>query len=298
MENRVIWKVVLSFACAAGLLLGQQAAQQATEAQPQQEAAQQAPPAQPASPVAPQPSVKSQEEGQAVMVMMQAQDPDSRIKAAEELLQNFADTEFKSIALYFAAISYQEKNDFDNMIIYAERTLEVEPNHYQAMLMLGNAIAQRTREHDLDREEKLGTAEKYANRAQELLKTAVRPNIAITDEQWEAAKKDMTAQAVQALGMAAIARKNYDDAIAKFKMALETASNPDPATSLRLAIAYNRSGKPDQAIKLLDQMLADPNVHPQIKQFAQAEKVQAQQAKSGAKPAAPSAPAQVEIKQP
>ena len=68
---------------------------------------------------------------------------------------------------------------------------------------------------------------------------------------------------------------------------------------VRLASAYSLSGKHDDAIAQLDKVLAIPDVHPQIKQVAQAEKVRAVQAKGGAaKPAAPpqSQVPQVEIK--
>jgi len=50
-----------------------------------------------------QPKPKSQKEVEAIQAIFNAQDPDSRIAAAEKLLTNFADTEFKAIALQVAA---------------------------------------------------------------------------------------------------------------------------------------------------------------------------------------------------
>src|SRR5262249_31726747 len=147
-----------------------------------------------------------------------SQDPDGRIAAVENLLTKFADTEFKGFALYVATVSAQQKNDFDKMMLYGERTIEADPKNYPTMLILASAIAQRTREHDLDREEKLAKAEKYANQAGELLKTAQKPNPQLTEEQWAAAKKDFQAQQHEALGLVASARKKYDDAINHYKM--------------------------------------------------------------------------------
>ncbi|HSW51065.1 MAG TPA: hypothetical protein VLH09_12865, partial [Bryobacteraceae bacterium] len=157
MSHRIVFRAAVVLACFAGLLLAQ--------APP---AGQAAPPA--GSPVAKQPQVKSQEEANAVMAILQAPDPDARIKAANQLVSKFNDSEFKGLALFFCAVSYQQKGDPDRMIVYAERTLEADKEHYQAMLLLAGAIAQRTREHDLDREEKLKAAEGYANKALELLK--------------------------------------------------------------------------------------------------------------------------------
>jgi tetratricopeptide (TPR) repeat protein len=234
-----------------------------------------------------QPQPKSQKELEAIQAMFNAQDPDGRIKAAQELIQKFADTEFKSIAFQMIAMSYQMKNDVENMVIWSERVLEAEPKNFNAMLMIATGLAQRTREFDLDKEEKLTRAEKLAKSADEIVKTAPKPRPDLADEQWEAAKKDYSAQAHEALGLIATARKKPDVAIAEYKLAIEGAANPDPATMVRLGAAYNTTGKPDEAIAVLDKVITMTEVHPQIKQFAQAEKSRAMQLKTGAKPAAP-----------
>lgn len=245
-----------------------------------------------------QPKPKSQKEVDALMAIQNAADPDARIAAVENLLTKFADTEFKAFALMIAAASAQQKNDFEKMVVYAERTLEADPKNFQAMLMLAGGIAQRTREHDLDREEKLGRAEKYANQAIEILKSAPKPNPQLSDEQWEGAKKDVTAQAYEALGQAAFVRKKYDVATQQWKTALDTAANPDPATAVRLANAYNLLGKPDDAIATLNRINTLPEVHPQIKAAADETRKQAEKLKTGAAKPAPAnpAPPQVEIK--
>ena len=247
-----------------------------------------------------QPKPKSQKEVEALMAIQNAQDPDSRIKAVDNLITHFADTEFKDFALFIAAFSYQQKNEPEKAIVYAERTLEANPKHYQAMLMLAELTAQRTGEFDLDREEKLTRADKYAKDALAALQTAAKPNPQMTDEQWTAAKKDMEAQAHQSMGMIAMARKKYDVAITEFKTAIDSASSPEPAFQVRLAQAYVGAAKYDDAIATAQKVMDTPNVHPQIKQVAQAIRASAMQGKGGgAKPAAPAkpAPGQVEIKQ-
>ena len=88
-------------------------------------------------------------------------------------------------------------------------------------------------------------------------------------------------------------RKKYDVAITEFRTSVDGAGTPDPATQVRLAQAYNMAKKPDEALAVLDKVMAAPDVHPQIKQFAQAERVRAIQAKGGGAkpPAAAPAPA-------
>jgi tetratricopeptide (TPR) repeat protein len=234
---------------------------------------------------------KSKGELEALQAAFGAQDPTAKIQACENVLTKYADTQFKPILLLMIAQSYQQKGDADNAQIYAERVLkEGDPANYQAKIMLAELIAQRTKEFDLDKDEKLAQVDKYANGAIEDLKTAQKPNPQLPDDQWEAVKKDMTAQAYQALGMGAMLRKKYDVAITDFKTAVDVASTPDAATEVRLASAYNAAGKYDDAIAMLDKVMAAPNVHPAIKQFAQAERVRAMQGKGAVKPAAPAAP--------
>lgn len=228
-----------------------------------------------------QPQLKSKGEQEAYMAIANATDPDSRIKAVDEFLAKYADTELKSIALTIAAESARQKNDFERMVIYAERVLEADKESYTAMLMLASGIAQRTREHDLDREEKLTRAEKYANDSLNLLKTAEKPNPQIPDDQWAAVKKDFEAQAHEALGIAAAVRKKYDVAIQEFQTA--AGLSPDPSLYVRLASAYNGAGKPDEAIATLDKLNAVPDLHPAIKQIAQNERNNAIKAKAAKK---------------
>src|SRR5690349_3836484 len=97
-----------------------------------------------------QPTPKSKAEQDAVMALIQAQqggNPDGTIKAAEELLGKFADTEFKVMALYMEAISYEQKGDLDKAMIFGERVLEVDPKNFQVTLMIGQQLAQRTKEN-------------------------------------------------------------------------------------------------------------------------------------------------------
>jgi tetratricopeptide (TPR) repeat protein len=235
---------------------------------------------------------KSKGEVEALQAAFNATTADARIDAAQKCLIKYADTEFKAILLNMIAEAYRAKGDSDNVIVYCERVLsESDKNNYQAMIMLAETYAQRTREFDLDKEDKLAKVDKYATSAIEILKTAPKPNPSVTDEQWTAAKKDYTAQAHQALGMGAMVRKKYDVAITEFKEAAEGGSSPDPASEVRLATAYDAAGKYDDALVILDKLMAKTDLNPTIRQYAQAERVRAMQGKGAVKPAAPPATA-------
>ncbi len=240
---------------------------------------------------APQP--KSKQEAEALMAIQNAPDVDSRIAAIENVLTKFADTDYKPALLNMAAMLYQQKGDQEKMVIYAERALQADPNDYQAMIMLGQNLATHTREFDLDKEDKLTRADKYANDALKALQTAEKPNPNLTDEQWNEAKKGLIGQAHEILGTSAMVRKKYDVAVNEYKAAADAeAPNMEPATLVRLAAAQNQAGKPDEAIATIDKVMATPNLDARIRSVAQAEKARAAQIKSGgSKPAASPAPA-------
>lgn len=255
-QGRII-ALFIGTACGAALLLGQ----------------------------AKQPMPKSQKEVEAIQAMFSAATPDDQIKAAENLLQKYADTDFKALALFVEAQAYENKNDAEKAIIYAERMLEVDKTSYQAgqaMTMIAKITALRTREFDLDKEEKLAKAEKMANQSIAVFQDAQKPNPNITDDQWAQAKKDGLAQAHEALALVALDRKKNDAAAAEFKLALDTAQ-PDPSTMLRYASLLNNMQKYDEAIAMTDKILAQPQLHPAIKNLATQEKDKATKAKATAK---------------
>jgi tetratricopeptide (TPR) repeat protein len=233
------------------------------------------------------PRVKSQKEAQAVMALSQAQSqgPDQIIKAAEDLLTNFADTQFKEIALSLEAASYQQKGDWAKAEILYDRVLEINPKSTEALRQIADITITHTHENDLDRDEKLNKAEKNINEAMDLLKTQPKPNPQIPDAQWEENKKYMIAQAENDLGLAALLRKKWDDAIADFKLALQ--GDPQPAYQVRLASAYQKAGKNDDAVAICDKLMADPQTHPAIRQFAQAIRAAAIMAAKGPAQAKP-----------
>jgi tetratricopeptide (TPR) repeat protein len=241
-----------------------------------------------------QPKPKSQKEVDAFNAMLGAADDDARIAAAEALVTKFADSDFKPLALYIATAAAQSKGDFEKLVIYGERTLEADPKMYGVMLMMASGYASKTKEFDFDKEEKLGKAEKYATDGIALAKTAGKPNPGMSDEQWEAARKDFMAQGHEALGMSATVRKKYDVAAAEYKEALAVAPKPDPTTMLRLASVLNLQSKWDEALPLLEQVKDHPDAVPVVKQAAAQERVKALmgQKKAAAPPPPPAAPKQ------
>jgi tetratricopeptide (TPR) repeat protein len=229
------------------------------------------------------PGPKSKEEVQAVTALFQsqAQAPDDEIKAAEALLSKFADSDYKAIALEIEAEAYVRKNDNTNATVFGERALQADPKNYDADNLLANITCATTRDTDLDKDEKLVKADKYAHDALDALQAGKPPLFAkASDEAWAKTTAGAQGQAWQALGVCAQVRKKYDEAIENFQKGVAASpDHPDPLLIIRLGRAQLLAKKYDDAIASFQKAIDSPDTPPNIKNIAVSDKDRAQKSK-------------------
>jgi tetratricopeptide (TPR) repeat protein len=223
--------------------------------------------------------VKSKSEGEALQAIQTEQDPAAIMAKVDAFVAKFADSEFKAWVYTRAAEAAERKNDGSKVIIYSDLALEADPKAYHPMLMEAAELARSTRENDLDKDDKLGKAEKLARQAIEIIPTVAKPNPQIPDAQWEEVKKEFVGDAHRDLGMIASVKKKYDVAIAEFKQAVEIPHDPDVPTYIRLAAAYTDNKQPDEALAVLAKMPANAQLAP----FVDKEKKRAEALKAAKK---------------
>jgi len=238
--------------------------------------------------------VKSQKELQAITAVQVAATPDDRVKAIENVLTNFADTEFKMALLQMAVQSEEQKRDYAQTIFYLERMLKEDPKNAFALITISTETAQHTRENDLDKDVQLKKVEAWAKDGIEAAK--IMPKVPATESDDDLAKdrKDMQAEGYLALGMADFLRKDFQGAANNYKQSLSVAATPNPATYVRLGQAYMAVGKLDDANYTLDKAINAPEAPPQVKTVAQNLKneiAKHRPAAPAAPPASPAAPA-------
>src|SRR5579863_328536 len=213
--------------------------------------------AQPKGPAQAAPKGKgiSKKEADAMNAVFKSKTPDETIAAADSFVTNFADSEYKPQVLEAAAEASEHKNDSAKAIFYAQQALAASPNYVPALNVMALETAGHTRENDLDKDQKLGQAEKYAKHVLELLPNEAKPAyVTATDAQWEASKKEDMALAHVALGLIATVRKKYADAATELQTAVDNEATPDPTHMIRLADAYNKAGKPDDALTVANKL--------------------------------------------
>lgn len=239
------------------------------------------------------PKPKTQKEVEAlqkVQAAAQASNWDAEIQAINNVLENFADTEYKPMLLSMAQEASQNKGDYAGSIAFGEQAVEVDPNNVTARVYMAESIARHTRENDLDKEQSLKKVDEYANKALELLKSPNAPVPPGTPAaSWPDLQKQLTSQAYDALGQAADLRKKYPDSIQDFKQALDAQPSNSVAEAF-LAKTYFDAKQYDDAIATADKVLAIGDAPASVKQFAQQQKDNATKMKNAAGTSTATAP--------
>jgi tetratricopeptide (TPR) repeat protein len=234
---------------------------------------------QPPTVVVPKGKTVSAKEAAAIKKISDAKTPAERIAAVDALITNFADTSFKGAALYEAAEAADQMQDFAKAISYGDLSIDADPKAgtaMNAMLLVAGELAQHTGKNDLDKETKLGKAEKYVNQALEMLPTITKPEgVKISDSDWEGFKKDKTSEAHRDLGLIASARQKWDLAATEFKSAVDLETAPDTIVMVRLGNAYNETKNYAAAKTILQKVLDTQDLNPSIKAFATQEMTRA-----------------------
>src|SRR5580692_7468556 len=243
--------MILGMLSAATLLAAQQ---QTSPAQPQQPAGgtSQQGSAAPAPAVGKRPpQAKTQPEFDGYNAAMANQkDAAAMEKAADDFATKFPDSELR-VLLYKAAMrAYQNANNGDKMLETAQKLLKLDPDDPEALIASAEVITERTRDTDLDKDQRFAEATKYAQHALETIDTDVPVPANVAQAQIDAYKGLLRSSAYSVLGTIQYDQEKYADAQGYFQKSIDAyPSQPDPVVVLRLALALDKQGKYGDALK-------------------------------------------------
>src|SRR5436305_7471899 len=216
-------------------------------------AAQTAPAGQPAA--APQgkraPAAKTQPEFDAYKAAIQLTDAAAAEKAADDFAAKFPDSELRAV-LYKSAMQKYQSNP-DKTLEMAQKALALDGDDPEALVTASQVLAERTRDTDLDRDQKLAEAKKDAERALATVDTDV-PATGFPPEKIDQFKRFVRSEAYAVLGTLATNAKNYPEAETDLRKSIEAfPEQVDPVAVLRLAIALDMQNKYPDALKYANQ---------------------------------------------
>lgn len=201
------------------------------------------------------PQAKTQPEFDAYKAAMaSANDPAAMEKAADDFAAKYPDSEVR-ILLYEAAMrSYQSANGAEKMMDMGRKVLKLDPDSPEALVGVAQVLAERTRDSDLDKDQRWDEALKLAQHALETVDNDVAVPAGTPQDKVDAYKAFLRSSADYVLGTVYYDREKYGDAENYFRKSIDAfPSQPDPLVVLRLALALDKQNKYPEALKFAEQ---------------------------------------------
>jgi tetratricopeptide (TPR) repeat protein len=171
-------------------------------------------------------------------------------KAADDFAAKFPDSELRPILYRTAMHAYQAANNADKMMEMGRKVLKIDPDDPEALVGVAEVLAERTRDSDLDKDQRLDEAAQMAQRAITTVDTDIVAPAGTPPEKLEAYKGFLKSSAYSILGTLSFNRDKYPEAEGFFRKSLDALpSQPDPVAVLRLALSLDKQEKYQDALK-------------------------------------------------
>jgi len=230
------------------------------------------------------PQAKTQPEYEAYNAALALTDPAGLEKAADDFATKFPDSELRTM-LYTAAMGRYQSNP-DKMLEMGKKILAIDPDDPAALVGVAQALTERVRDTDLDKDQQRAEAKKDAERALVTIETDV-PTTGYAPEQLNTFKNGVRSEAYFVLGMLSFKTNNWADAEMNLRKSVDIfPQQPDAFTIFQLAVALDMQGKIPEAMKYVDQAvdLTKDRADSGVGKAARAEKDRLVQLSSGTAP--------------
>jgi tetratricopeptide (TPR) repeat protein len=175
-------------------------------------------------------------------------------KAADDFAAKFPESELRILLYRTAMHTYQTANSSDKMMDMGRKVLKIDADDPEALVGVAQVLAERTRETDLDKDQRLEEGAKLAQHAVETAETDITVPPGTPQDKVDAYKGFLRSNAYYVLGTIQYTREKYADAEAFFHKSLDAfPSQPDPLAVLRLALSLDKQEKYPEALKYANQ---------------------------------------------
>ena len=199
------------------------------------------------------PKVNSQEEFNAYKTTAALTDAAALEKGSDDFAAKYPESELRPLLYRSAMQRYQSVNNSDKMLEMAKKVLALDPDDPEALVGVSQVLAERTRDTDLDRDQRLAESRKDAERALQTVDTDI-PSSGYPPEQLTAYKGYLRSEAYAVLGKLLSDAKNWPDAESNLRKSIEAfPQQVDSIAVLRLAVALDMQNRIPEALKYADQ---------------------------------------------
>jgi tetratricopeptide (TPR) repeat protein len=196
------------------------------------------------------PQAKTQPEFDAYKAAAASADAASLEKAADDFAAKFPDSELR-ILLYKAAMQdYQKTGNSEKIVAMGRKALAIDPDDPESLVTVASELAEKTRDTDLDKDQRLDEAMKLAQKALQTIETDVAVPANTPQEKIDAYKGQIRSFAYSIIGTLEFKKDQFAQAETDLRKSIDAyPSQPDPVVILRLAISLDRQEKYADALK-------------------------------------------------
>jgi tetratricopeptide (TPR) repeat protein len=204
----------------------------------------------PAAPAAKHPpQAKTQPEFDAFKAASANQDPAAVEKAADEFATKFPDSELRILLYKTAMRGYQNANNADKMLDMGRKALAIDPDDPESLVDVAEVLTERTRDTDLDKDQRLDEARKASNKALQTIETDTVFPAGTPQENIDKYKSLLRSSAYSILGTLDFNKNDFPAAQTNFQKSIDAyPQQPDPVTVLRLSLSLDKQNKYPEAL--------------------------------------------------
>ncbi len=177
---------------------------------------------------------------------MKEKNPGKKIKEGKDFINRYP-SDYRAQGVYEQlAQLYNAQNDLADFYSCTDRGITLYPNDATLLSLSGFVIAHQYKPTDADGAKNLEKAESYEKRALGTLTTMKTPT-SMSDDQFAAYKKQVSALAHGALGLIYFRQSKFQDSVTELTSATETSAAPDATDYLVLGADYQNLSQWHQA---------------------------------------------------
>ena len=237
------------------------------------------------------PQAKTQPEFDAWKAASTSTDAAALEKASDDFAAKFPDSELRVLLYKNAMRLYQNANNAEKTDAMGRKVLSLDPDDPEALEIVAEVIAERTRDSDIDKDQRYGEAIAMAKKATQTVETDVQVPTGTPQDKIDSYKSLLRSNAYSILGTIDFKKEDFTGAQENLQKSIDAfPSQPDPVVVLRLALTLDKQQKYPEALKVASRAVELTQDNTAIGTPARRERDRLQQLTGGAAPAQPQTP--------
>jgi tetratricopeptide (TPR) repeat protein len=237
------------------------------------------------------PQAKTQPEFDAWKAASASADPAAQEKAADDFATKFPDSELRVLLYKSAMRNFQNANNAEKTEAMGRKVLSFDADDPEALVIVAEVIAERTRDTDIDKDQRFAEATSMAQKATQTVDTDIQVPAGTPQEKIDGYKGLLRSQAYSIIGTIDFKKENFPSAEQNLQKSIDVYPNdPDKVVVLRLALTLDKEQKYAEALKVVNRVVEMTQDNTPIGTPARHERDRLQQLTGGAAPAQPQTP--------